>query len=95
MVWFVYILRLQNDRLYIGSTNDLRRRLAEHRSGSGSKATSESPPVELLYRESWHDHVSALERERQIKRWSRAKKLALVNGDLAELKRLARCRHGP
>ena len=92
MPYLVSILRLQNDHLYVGSTNDLNRRLAEHRAGSGSKTTSDSSPSELLYSESFHDQQTALRRERQLKGWSRAKKLALANGDPAELKRLAQCR---
>ena len=92
MRYYIYILRLQNSRLYVGSTNNLSRRLAEHCSGSGGKTTADSSPTHLLYYESFSDRQSALQRERQIKRWSRAKKIALVNGDLAELKRLARCR---
>ncbi len=46
-------------------------------------------PVELLYSEPYPDRSSAIKRERQLKRWSHAKKLALINGDIAELKRLA------
>ena len=92
MSYSVYILRLENNHLYVGSTSDLKRRLAEHLSGSGSKTTAESPPVEHLYSEALPDRRSAIQREQQLKRWSRSKKLALVNGDLTELKRLARRR---
>ncbi|MGA1237029.1 MAG: GIY-YIG nuclease family protein [Limisphaerales bacterium] len=45
MTYHVYILRLQDNRLYVGSTSNLNRRLAEHRSGSGSQATAKSPPT--------------------------------------------------
>ena len=86
----VYILRLQNNRLYVGSTNGLTRRLAEHRSGSGAQSTRKSCPVELLYSEAFPSRSAALLRERQLKRWSHAKKLALVKGDLSALKNLAR-----
>jgi predicted GIY-YIG superfamily endonuclease len=89
MPFHVYILRLRNDQLYVGSTEDLPRRLAEHQSGSGCKTTAQSGPIELVYSESHPDHSSALRRELQLKRWSRAKKLALIQGDLANLKRLA------
>ncbi len=80
MTYHVYILRLQDNRLYVGSTSNLNRRLAEHRSGSGSQATAKSPPTHLLYSETFPDHHSALLRERQLKRWSHAKKLALAEG---------------
>jgi len=92
MPYCVYILRLRDGRLYVGSTSDLQRRLEEHRGGSGGKTTTDSPPIELVYSEWFPEHQSSLQRERQIKRWSRAKKLALATGAKAELKRLAECR---
>lgn len=88
-MYSVYILRLQNGRLYVGSTHDLPRRLAEHRSGSGGKTTADAPPIELIYSEGLPDRPSALQRERQLKGWSCAKKLALASGNLTELLRLA------
>jgi len=66
--------------------------LAEHHAGSASRTTAMLRPVELLYAEPHSDRASAIKRERQLKGWSRAKKLALVKGDLVDLKRLARCR---
>lgn len=91
MSYSVYILRLQNGALYVGSTDNLARRLAEHRSGLGGRTTAMLRPLELLYFEPQPDRASAIQRERQLKRWSRAKKLALVHGDLQRLKRLSRC----
>jgi len=92
MSWYVYMLRLRNDTLYVGHTNDLDRRFIEHSTARGSKATKDSKPVALIYSEQVPDHASAVRRELQIKRWSRPKKLALAMGDLDELKRLARRR---
>ena len=92
MLWHVYLLRLQNGCIFVGCTNDLERRLAEHRGWSGSKITSESSTAELIYSESFSDRSRALTREQQLKRWSRAKKLALATGRLVELKHLARRR---
>ncbi len=89
--YYVYILRLSNAQLYVGSTGDLARRLAEHQAGSGCRITALFRPVELAYSEVHSDRSSAVKRERQFKRRSRAKKLALINGDSAELKRLAQC----
>jgi predicted GIY-YIG superfamily endonuclease len=90
--FFVYILRLRNGRLYVGSTDNLARRWAEHRAGTACRTTAFSDAAELLYSEPHADRSSAVERERQLKRWSRAKKLALIKGDLAGLKELAGCR---
>lgn len=91
MAHYVYILRLSNGQLYVGSTEDLARRFAEHQAGSGCRTTTIFRPVELVYSELHPDRTSALKREHQLKRWSRVKKLALINGNSAELKRLARC----
>ena len=90
MSFCVYILGLRGGQLYVGSTEDLARRLAEHRAGTASRTTALLGPDGLLYTEPHPDRSSAIRRERQIKGWSRAKKLALIKGDLAELKRLAR-----
>ncbi len=87
-MWYVYILRGCDDALYIGETNDLARRLAKHNDGSASAFTRLRRPVELVYSESHPDRSTALLRERQLKRWTRAKKQALIVGDLALLKRL-------
>jgi predicted GIY-YIG superfamily endonuclease len=89
MAYHVYILRLRNGLLYVGSTADLARRVAEHQAGTACRTTAILRPVELLYSESHQDRASTLDRERQIKGWSHAKKVALIKGDLAELKRLA------
>jgi predicted GIY-YIG superfamily endonuclease len=90
MPFHVYILRLRDGQFYVGSTEDLTRRLTEHRAGTASRTTALLGPVELIFSEPHPDRSSAVRRERQIKGWSRAKKLALIKGDLAELKRLAR-----
>ena len=89
MGYHVYILRLRNGLLYVGSTVDLARRVAEHQAGTACRTTAILRPVELLYPESHQDRASALDRERQIKGWSRAKKVALSQGNWGELQRLA------
>ena len=91
MAYYVYILRLRNHQLYVGSTDDLARRVAEHQAGTACRTTALLGPVELMHSEPHPDRSSAIRRERQIKGWSRAKKLALIKRDLAELKRLAQC----
>ena len=91
MAFYVYILRLSNNQLYVGSTEDLARRFAEHQAGSGGRTTALFRPLELVYSEPHPARASAVKRERQLKRWSRARKLALIKGNSAELKRLAHC----
>jgi putative endonuclease len=65
----------------------VKRRLKEHRR-KGSHFTGYNPLKKLLYVEEFSDRPSAKKREAQIKRWSRAKKLALISGDFELLKRL-------
>lgn len=94
MPWYVYRLRLENGRIYVGLTDNLERRWTEHQSGNGGKTTSDSRPIALIYSESLPDRSAAAKRERQLKRWSRAKKLALAAGRFGALHQLAK-RHNP
>lgn len=87
MRW-VYILRCADNSLYIGETDDVVFRLEKHNNGSASVFTAKRRPVTLVYSESHPDRKAALTRERQLKRWTRAKKEALIAGYLALLKRL-------
>ena len=92
MPWHVYLLRLDRGRIYVGCTNDLPRRLAEHRGGNGCRTTALSATIQLLHQETLPGQTAALARERQLKGWSRAKKVALAEGRLNDLKRLATSR---
>jgi predicted GIY-YIG superfamily endonuclease len=87
-VWFVYILRCSDDSLYIGETDDVAARVSRHNDGRGSSFTATRRPVRLAFAEGHESRRSARAREKQLKRWTRAKKEALIAGDLAELKRL-------
>ena len=53
------------------------------------------PPVKLVYSETFDDYTKAREREAQVKRWSRAKKEALVSRDRSRLRELAKSREHP
>ena len=85
---FVYILRCADNALYVGETNNPDLRLARHQEGTASCFTARRRPVTLVYVEGLPDRPSALARERQLKRWTRAKKEALIAQDFALLKRL-------
>jgi len=89
---WLYILRLKSGALYIGATTDLDQRYKDHCSGKGSQTTQLDPAVNLVYTEEFNTFKEARQREAQIKRWSRSKKEALVSGDLANLKELAKSR---
>jgi len=73
-------------------TSDVTRRVRTHNEGQGALWTECRRPVELVYQERHPTEPNAISRERQIKRWTHAKKLALINGDRAKLKSLAKPR---
>ncbi len=88
----VYFLRLANGTIYVGASTDCELRISDHVSGKACETTRRYPPMELLRIEVFEDFSAARRRERQLKNWSRAKKEALVTGDFATLKQLARSR---
>ena len=85
----VYILTNRYRTVYyVGMTNNLARRLSEYRSVRGSLFTSRYRVTDLIYTEAYPTPRDAIRREKQLKGWRRAKKLALVHGvnlDLATL----------
>jgi predicted GIY-YIG superfamily endonuclease len=87
------MLRCADASYYIGHTDDLDRRIAQHQDGSLGGYTGKRRPVTLVYAEVYESREEAFQRERQIKGWSRAKKAALARRDWEELQRLARTAH--
>jgi putative endonuclease len=79
---YVYILAsARNGTLYIGVTNDIRRRIFEHREGIGSDFTSKYNVTKLVYMEEHSDIRLAIQREKTLKEWKRAWKLDLIEKD--------------
>ncbi|MFC1609135.1 GIY-YIG nuclease family protein [Patescibacteria group bacterium] len=79
----IYILLCEkNNSLYIGHSGDLVNRLNKHKSGKGCFYTMKHQPVKLVYCEVYPYRCLAIERERQLKRWSRKKKDQLIIGKL-------------
>jgi putative endonuclease len=76
--YWVYILANMHHTLYIGVTNDLQARVFEHKDHVNSGFTSKYGIDMLVYFESTNDVREALAREKQLKGWLRAKKLALI-----------------
>jgi len=76
--FWVYLLASHNRVLYCGVTNDLRRRLAEHRAGTVPGFTATYRVHRLVYYERFGDVRDAIRREKQIKRWRRDKKVRLI-----------------
>ena len=92
MAFWVYILRCRDGAYYVGHTDDLDQRVAQHQSGEVGGYTAKRLPVELVYSQDFSTRDEAFAAERQLKGWSRAKKEALIRGDWPELRRLARGR---
>ena len=82
MEYYVYIMSsTSNYTIYTGVTNNLVRRVYEHRTGADPEGfTTKYAVKKLVYYESTHDVLSAIEREKQIKSWSRKKKNTLISG---------------
>jgi putative endonuclease len=76
-MFFVYILSSLSGTLYVGLTDDLRRRIEEHKLGLVDSFTKKYHVNRLMYYETFHNSEIAGERERQIKKWRREKKIAL------------------
>jgi putative endonuclease len=77
--YYVYVLTTQNNTvLYTGVTNDLIRRVYEHKNNLVKGFTKNYCVHKLVYFETADDVMSALEREKQIKSWGRQKKIDLI-----------------
>ena len=87
--YFVYILASESRELYVGVTNNLERRLAEHRAGLCKGYAFEHHINQLVHFEVTADVRAAITREKQIKSWRRAKRLALIEKANPEWRDLA------
>jgi putative endonuclease len=92
MTAFVYILRCADDSYCVGSArgDSLDKRIGEHQGGEIRGYTSTRRPVTLVFAEQFGRITDAIEAERRIKGWSRAKKEALINGDWSLVQWLAK-----
>lgn len=92
--YYVYILRCSDSSLYTGITSDLERRITEHNSGCHPDSyTFKRRPVTLEWYQEFTEPNQAIEFEKKFKKWSKAKKEALINGDFAQIHKLAECRN--
>ena len=90
----VYILLCIDNSYYVGISSELDNRIVDHNSGRHPKAYTHSRrPVVLKFFEHFTDVNQAIYFEKKIKRWSRAKKKALIDGDFDRLQYLAECRN--
>src|SRR5690348_16297091 len=95
MSFWAYMLHCRGGAFYVGHTDDLERRIAEHETGIIEGFTSDRLPVRLVWSQDFSSRHEAKQAERQIKGWSRAKKMALIRGDWVRISELARGKGSP
>jgi putative endonuclease len=91
-VYYVNIIRCSDHSFYVGSTTNLEDRVQAHNAGRGSAYTPKRRPVRLMYHETFRSEAEVIKRERQLKRWTVAKKEGLISRDMETLKRLSKRR---
>lgn len=86
MTYVVYILRTSANTLYIGQTNNLDKRIKEHKDKTTRSARyiKYFDSCELVYAETYQTRIEAMKREYQLKKWTKAKKEALIKGDTVQ-----------
>ena len=90
--FFVYLLRCGDGTFFVGHTDRLELRLAQHRDGMLDSYTATRPPVELVWSDELPTRAAAFAAERRLKGWTRGKKLMLIAGDedlVSQLRTLA------
>ena len=92
--YFGYILKCSDASYYVGITSNLDRRVTEHNTGKYTDAyTYSRRPVELVWCQEFLEPNQAISFEKKIKKWSRAKKEAVINGEWDLLPILAECKN--
>ncbi len=90
-IFYVYLLKCSDDSYYTGITSDLSERVESHQNGKYKDSyTSSRRPVQLVFYCEFTEPQQAIETEKQIKKWSRAKKEALIQGEFERLPNLAK-----
>jgi putative endonuclease len=87
--YYVYILSSNSGTLYVGITRNIRKRVHEHKSHLVPGFTDKYDVDRLLYFETIGDAISGIKREKQIKKWRRQKKVALIDSVNPEWKDLS------
>jgi putative endonuclease len=92
-MYCIYILQCSDGTFYTGITSNLDKRLMEHQSGKHfGSYTHSRRPVKLMYYAEFSDVNRAIAMEKQVKKWSKAKKQALIDGNFEKLPNLAKKR---
>ena len=90
MSFWAYMLHCNAGRFYVGHTDDIQRRIAQHERGVIPGFTRNFLPVKLVWSQDFTTREQAKAAEKQIKGWRREKKLALIRGDWDAISRLAK-----
>ena len=90
MSYYIYIMSSKSGVLYIGATNDLDRRTFEHKQGLIEGFTKRYRVTRLVYFEQYDRPEEMVARERQLKRWTRSRKLELIHSQNPEMADYAR-----
>ncbi len=80
--WSLYKLRDGSCRLYTRNTTDVARRLSEHQAGKGARALRGRGPLQLVWQQHVGGHGDALRLEYRLKQWPKARKEALIQGQI-------------
>ncbi len=90
-IYFVYIIKCSDSTYYTGITSNLQKRIFEHQKGKYIESyTYKRRPLELVYYAEFNQVGLAIDWEKRIKKWSRAKKEALINNEYQKLPNLAK-----
>lgn len=91
-MFYVYILKCNDESYYVGHTDNLEKRLSQHVQGENDCYTKSRLPVMLVYSTEVASRYEALCAEHKIKKWSRKKKEALMRDDWDDLRKLCKRR---
>ena len=92
--YYVYILKCSDNSYYTGITNTISRRFQEHKLGINKQCyTFKRRPLIMEFYQEFNDVLQAIYFEKKIKKWTRAKKRALIEGDFDMLQILSECRN--
>ena len=95
MSFWAYMLHCRGGVFYTGRTDNLTQRMAQHELGAFPGFTADRLPVTLVWSQEFPTRIEALETERRIKGWSRAKKMSPIRGDWDGISSLAKSKSGP
>jgi len=91
-LYWLYILLLEDKTFYIGQSANVAKRLERHRKKIGAFITKRNRNIDLVYTEGPMKLEKVIKRERQLKQWSYAKKVALIKQDFVTLRALSKSR---